>query len=383
MSRKIRVGMIGGGQGAFIGAIHRMAMVLDGQMELVCGAFSSNPEKSKLSGNDLYLNPSRVYNSYTEMIETEATLSSDVSMDVVVIVTPNHLHYDPAIKALENGFHVICDKPLCNSLEQAVKLEDLVNRTGLIFALTHNYTGYPMVKEAKEMIRHGEIGRIRKIVVSYPQGWLSTYLEGTDQKQATWRTDPKKSGIAGAMGDIGTHAANLAEYITNLKITAVCADLSIFVKNRMLDDDGSVLLRFENGAKGVLIASQICAGEENNLSINIYGEKGGIEWSHANPNSLYIKWLDRPMETRRTGGRGLYPMSEYNNRLPAGHPEGFIGAFANIYHNVARCIQARLDGKTPPTINQDFPTIYDGVRGVKFIESVVNNSKSDQKWTNF
>ena len=288
MLRKIKIGMVGGGRGAFIGAVHRMAMAIDGDIELVAGAFSSNAEKSKASGEDLYLDPNRVYGSYAEMIKSEAALPADVRIDAVSIVTPNHVHYGPAKMALEHGFHVVCDKPLCFSMEQAMELESLVKSTGLIFSLTHNYTGYPMVKQAKEMIRHGELGKIRKVVVAYPQGWLSTKLEATDQKQAAWRTDPTKSGKAGAMGDIGTHAENLAEYITGLKISELCADISTLVAGRQLDDDGNVLLRFDNGARGILYASQISAGEENDLNIKIYGEKGGLEWYQMEPNTLTV-----------------------------------------------------------------------------------------------
>lgn len=381
MPRKIRMGMIGGGRGAFIGAVHRMAAAIDGQIELVCGAFSSNPEKSKLSGADFYLDPNRVYGSYSEMIEQEKSLPPDQRMDFVSIVTPNHMHYGPAKMALENGFHVVCDKPLCFDMEEAIDLEKTVNESGLIFALTHNYTGYPMVKQAKQMIKHGELGNIRKVVVEYPQGWLSTLLESSDQKQAAWRTDPKKSGKAGAMGDIGTHAENLAEYITGLRITQLCADISIMVEGRRLDDDGNVLLRFDNGAKGILHASQISAGEENDLNIRVYGEKGGLAWNQMEPNSLKVSWLDKPTELRRTGVGPLYPESEAHTRIPAGHPEGYLEAFGNIYRNVAKCIQARIDGVEVDTIYNDFPTVEDGVRGMRFIDKVIESGNTeDVKW---
>lgn len=372
--------MVGGGRGAFIGAVHRMAAALDGQIELVCGAFSSNPEKSRLSGEDFYLSPERVYGSYQEMIEKEKQLPAHERMDFVSIVTPNHMHYGPAKMALENGFHVVCDKPLAFDMEEALDLQKTVEQTGLIFALTHNYTGYPMVKQAKQMIRHGEFGKIRKVVVEYPQGWLSTFLEGSDQKQAAWRTDPKRSGKAGAMGDIGTHAENLAEYITGLKISSVCADISTLVEGRMLDDDGSVLLRFDNGARGILYASQICAGEENALSIRIYGEKGGLQWSQMEPNSLHVKWLDKPSELRRTGVGPLYPEAEAHTRIPAGHPEGYLEAFANIYRNVAKCIQARIEGVDVDPVYNDFPGVEDGVRGMHFIDKVIESGQSDAKW---
>ena len=372
--------MIGGGRGAFIGGVHRMAAALDGMIELVCGAFSSHPEKSRLSGEDLYLPSKRVYGSYEEMILKEKELPEGERMDFVVIVTPNHVHFGPAKMALENGFHVVCDKPLCFNMEEAKELEKLVQDTGLMFALTHNYTGYPMVKQAKAMVKNGDIGTIRKIVVEYPQGWLSTKLEDSDQKQAAWRTDPKRSGIAGAMGDIGTHAENLAEYITGLQISEMCADLSSFVDGRLLDDDGNVLLRFNNGAKGILHASQISAGEENNLNIRIYGTKAGLEWRQMEPNTLIVKWLEKPMEILRTGVGNLYPSSQAHTRIPAGHPEGYLEAFANIYRNFAKCLQAKLEGKEAEIIYQDFPTVQDGVRGMHFIEKVVASSQSDEKW---
>lgn len=375
------MGMVGGGRGAFIGAVHRMAAALDGQIDLVCGAFSSTPEKSRASGADFFLSPDRVYGSYAEMIEREKQLPEDVRMDFVSIVTPNHVHYGPAKMALENGFHVVCDKPLAFNMEQALELEQLVKETGLIFALTHNYTGYPMVKQAKHMIQNGEIGTVRKVVVEYPQGWLSTKLEDSEQKQAAWRTDPNRSGAAGAMGDIGTHAENLAEYITGLKITELCADLTTFVEGRLLDDDGNVLLHFDNGAKGILHASQISAGEENDLNIRIYGTKAGLQWHQMEPNTLVVKWLDRPVEIRRTGVGDLYPATQAAARIPAGHPEGYLEAFANIYLNFAKCVQARLAGEAPDPLHLDFPTVSDGVRGMQFIAKLIESNQNDQKWT--
>lgn len=372
MRRKIRMGMVGGGRGAFIGGVHRMAAALDGHIDLVCGAFSSDSEKSRLSGQDFYLPEDRVYDSYSQMILTEKELPLGVRMDFVSIVTPNHMHFGPAKMALENGFHVVCDKPLCLSIKEAEELVDLVNKTGLIFALTHNYTGYPMVKQAKAMIRKGELGHIRKVVVEYPQGWLSTLLEAdVNAKQAIWRTDPNQSGAAGSMGDIGTHAENLAEYITGLKISEMCADLSIFVPGRKLDDDGNVLLRFDNGAKGVLHASQICNGEENNLNIRVYGEKGGIAWRQMEPNTLTVMYQDRPSTIYRTGWAGLEREATAHTRIPAGHPEGYLEAFANIYRNFAFCIQARLSGEEVDPLYTDFPSIEDGLRGMNFVEKVV------------
>lgn len=360
-----------------------MAAALDGEIELVCGAFSSDPEKSKASGADLHLPPERSYGSYAEMIEREKQLPEGERMDFVSIVTPNHVHFGPAKMALENGFHVVCDKPLSFNMEEARELQRLVHKTGLLFALTHNYTGYPMVKQARAMVRNGDIGEVRKVVVEYPQGWLSTKLEDSDQKQASWRTDPKRSGIAGAMGDIGTHAENLAEYITGLEISEMCADLSTFVDGRLLDDDGNVLLHFGNGAKGVLHASQISAGEENNLNIRIYGTKAGLQWRQQEPNTLIVKWLDKPMEFYRTGVGALYPEAQAHTRIPAGHPEGYLEAFANIYRNFAYCLQARLEGRTPDPLYEDFPTVDDGVRGMRFIERVVASSNSQEKWLKF
>ncbi len=380
MRRKIRMGMVGGGIGAFIGAVHRMAANLDGEIELVCGAFSSDSAKSKASGEALYLDPARVYGSYEEMILKEKTLPEGERIDFISIVTPNHVHFGPAKLALENGFHVMCDKPLCFNLEEAYELKSVVEKSGLLFGLTHTYTSYPMVKQARRMIKNGELGEIRKVVVEYPQGWLSTKLEESEQKQASWRTDPSRSGIAGAMGDIGTHAENLAEYITGLHITELCADISRIVPGRLLDDDGNVLLRFNNGARGVLHASQISAGEENSLKIYVYGEKGGLEWHQMEPNTLWVKWLDKPTQCYRTGVGDLYPETQAHTRIPAGHPEGYLEAFANLYRNFAFCIRARLEGKEPDPVYTDFPNIEDGVRGMEFIYKVIESGNSDQKW---
>lgn len=375
--RKIRMGMVGGGRGAFIGAVHRMAAALDGQIELVCGAFSSNPENSAASGADFYLDPKRVYANYEEMILAEAKLPVDVRMDFVSIVTPNHVHFEPARLALENGFHVVCDKPLCFDMEQAKTLQNLVHRTGLTFALTHNYTGYPMVKQAKAMIANGALGKVRRIIVEYPQGWLSSYLEGSNQKQAAWRTDPKRSGMVGAMGDIGTHAENLAEYISGLTIKRLYANLNIIVEGRLLDDDGTILIEYDNGARGTLFASQICAGEENNLNIRIYGELGGLEWRQMEPNSLVLKWADRPKEIWRTGVGAHAEASTAHTRIPAGHPEGYLEAFANIYRNFAANLQAKLAGQAPNPL-LDFPSIDDGVRGMEFIYNIIESNTKNE-----
>jgi predicted dehydrogenase len=380
MKQKLRMGMVGGGQGAFIGAVHRMAAALDAEIELVCGAFSSDPERSKVSGAELGLPPERCYGTFKEMIQREKRLRADRRMQCVSIVTPNHVHFAPAKMALENGFHVICDKPATFSLKEALVLEKIVEKSGLVFALTHNYTGYPMVKQARYLINNGTLGKVRKVVVEYPQGWLSTHLEASGQKQAAWRTDPARSGVAGAMGDIGTHAENLAEYITGLKITELCADISTFVPGRLLDDDGNVLLRFEGGAKGILHASQISAGEENNLNIRVYGEKGGLEWRQMEPNTLLLKWLDQPTQVLRTGVGTLCAEAQAATRIPAGHPEGYLEAFANIYRNFAHCVQAHINGVAPDPVRKDFPTIQDGVRGMRFVEKVIASGKSKSKW---
>jgi predicted dehydrogenase len=377
------MGMVGGGRGAFIGATHRIAAAIDGQIELVCGAFSSDPAKSKASGEDLYLPPDRVYGSYAEMFKREKALPEGQRMDCVSIVTPNHMHYPVAKMALENGFHVICDKPLSFNLKEAKALEALVRKTGLVFALTHNYTGYPMVKEARDQVRSGKLGKIRKIVVEYPQGWLASLLEASGQKQADWRTDPKRAGASCCMGDIGTHAENLAEFITGLQIESLCAEFTTFVKGRKLEDDGNVLVRYKGGAKGVLYASQISIGEENPFTIRVYGEKGGLEWRQEEPNTLIMKWPDQPRQLLRTGGNyaHLSDAARKVTRLPAGHPEGFLEAFANLYTNFAAAVRVALSGKKVKPEMLDFPTIEDGVRGMAFIETLVKSAKSNRKWT--
>jgi len=383
MKRKIRMGMVGGGQGAFIGEVHRMAARLDGYIELVCGAFSSNPAKSKASGKALFLDPSRVYKNYEEMMKKESLLPEDERMDFVSIVTPNHVHYGPAKLALESGFHVVCDKQVNFSSKQAIDLQQLAKKKKKILAVTHNYTGYPMIKEAKAIIAKGQLGKVRRAVVEYPQGWLATRLESSGQKQASWRTDPKKSGKAGCIGDIGTHAENLLEYVTGLEIKKLCADLNTFVKGRALDDDGAILLELEKQAKAILFASQIAAGEENNLRLRVYGEKGGLDWSHEQPNTLIVRWLDKPTEIRRTGVGKQDKTTQHAIRIPAGHPEGFLEAFANIYKNVALTINDHLSNKKPKPLHLDFPTIEDGVRGMRFIDKVIESSKSKTKWTKF
>ncbi len=373
--------MIGGGRDSFIGSVHRMAATLDGHCELVCGAFSSQPERSRSEGAALHLPPERTYGSFEDMMEGENRQPENRRMDFVSIVVPNHLHFDFARRALTDGYPVVCDKPLAFSLDEAKRLEAIVDKTGLPFALTHNYTGYPMVKEAKEMVASGRLGKIRKIVVEYPQGGLATRVEAMGNKRAIWRTDPARSGPANCMADIGTHAENLAEYVTGLKIAELCADLTTFVEGRRLDDDGSVLLRFEGGARGILHASKICAGEENALHIRVYGEGGGLEWHQRQPNSLTVRLLDRPVEIRRTGARYLSERAKLGARLPAGHPEGFVEAFANLYRNFLFTLEAHLEGKEPGPEYRDFPTVHDGVRGMAFIETVVESARGERKWT--
>lgn len=379
MCRKIRMGMIGGGPGSFIGAVHRMAANLDGQIELVCGCFSSTPEKSKETGKALFLPPERVYSSWQEMIEKEAELPEDVRMDFVSIVTPNHVHFAPAMMALEKGFHVALDKPMTFTLDEARQLAAKVKETGKLFLLTHTYTGYPMVKEVRARVARGELGKIRRIYVEYPQGWLYNDC-AAGNKQAAWRVDPQRSGKAGCMGDIGTHAFNLAEYITGLKATEICGELNTFVPGRLLDDDGAALIRYEGGARGVLMASQIAAGCENSLRIRVFGEKGALEWAQEEPNTLYMRWPDRPMEVLRTNNSYVSPISAYNSRVPAGHPEGYLEAFANLYRNFATALRALIEGKQPTPESLDFPSAEEGVRGMLFIETIVSTGEKGEKW---
>jgi predicted dehydrogenase len=384
-NKKLKMGMIGGGPGSFIGAVHRISAAMDGLIELAAGAFSSDPEKSAQTGKELFLPPERVYGSYDELIEKEKQLPEEERIDFVAIVTPNHVHFDPSVKALKNGFHVVLDKPMTLTYEEAQELDKVIKETGMLFCLTHTYTGYPMVKEAKRMIENGDLGKIRKVYVEYPQGWLWTDVENTDYKQAKWRTDPKQSGIANCMGDIGTHAFNLAEYVSGLKLKQLCADLNIVVEGRTLDDDGAVLLRFDGGASGVLMASQIATGSENNIKIRVFGEKAGIEWEQDHANTLLVLHPDAPAQIYRTGGDKPYLSSAAmeNTRTPGGHPEGYLEAFANLYRNFARCLYAKRNGETPKKEWQDFPGATDGLRGMAFVEHVVKSSKSDQKWTNF
>jgi predicted dehydrogenase len=380
LKRKLRMGMIGGGPGSFIGAIHRIAACMDGRIDLVSGAFSSDPDKSKQTGAELNLSPERIYGSYKEMIRRETELPASERMDLVSIVTPNHLHFEPAKLALEHGFHVILDKPVTFDLKEALELQHIVEKTGRLLCVTYTYTGYPMLKEARQQVLSGKFGKIRKILVEYPQGWLSTRTEDSGNLQAQWRTDPSRSGAGGASADIGTHAFNLAEYVSGLEVTHVCADLNSVVEGRKLDDDASALLRFNSGAGGLLLASQVAAGEENNIRIRVYGESGGIEWCHADPNTLLVKWTDKPTEAWRAGSGYLSSYAKMNTRTPAGHPEGYLEAFANHYRNFADCICASIEGVEPREEWLDFPGIDAGVRGMRFVEKLVESGKSTDKW---
>ena len=381
MKRKLRMGMVGGGSDAFIGAIHRMAAFIDNHIELACGCFSVDPDISLSSGRSYYLPDNRIYATYHEMFEQEAKLPANERMDFVSIVTPNFWHFEPAMMALERGFHVVIDKPITFSLEQARQLKAKVDETGLVLALTHVYSGYPAVKEAKMRIARGDFGNIRKVYVEYAQGWLATRIELEGGNNAGWRTDPKQSGKAGSMGDIGTHAWHLAEYITGLKVTELCAEIKAFAPGRPIDDDGAALLRYENGATGVLMASQIAAGEENALAIRVYGEKGGIEWKQQEPNTLIVKWSSNPTEVVRVGNGYIGDAAKSCSRTPGGHPEGYIEAFANIYRNFAFIVQAKLEGEQPKPEWFDFPNATDGLRGLQFIETVVASGYDDScKW---
>lgn len=384
--RKLKMGMVGGGPGAFIGAVHRKAARLDEGIELVAGAFDINPRKSKQMGKELCLDSKRVYRTYEEMIEKELKLPDGERIDFVAICVPNNWHFPIAKAFLEAGFHVMCEKPMTINVAEAKKLKEIVKKTRRVFGLMHNYTGYPMVKLARDMVKNGDIGNIRKIIVQYPQGWLATALEKTGQQQAAWRTDPKQSGGAGCMGDIGTHAENLAEYITGLKIKELCADLTTFVKGRRLDDDGNCLLKFNNGAKGILHASQVSIGEENGLAIWVYGEEGSLEWHQEHPNYLYVKRPDSPVETWRRGNDYVGAKSAAAGRatrLPFGHPEAFFEAMGNVYGNFADTLRAKLSGTKADPLAKDFPDVNDGLRGMQFIETVLKSTQSKQKWTKF
>lgn len=382
MNRKLRMGMVGGGRGAFIGAVHRMAANLDGKIELIAGCFSSDPEKSKLSGEDFFLDSSRVYSSYEAMAKAEGARPLGDRIDFVTIVARNDLHYPVAKAFLEAGIHVICEKPLAFSLAEAKELKKLVDQSGLVFALTHNYTGYPMVKEARAMVKAGKLGRILKIVAEYPQGYAVGALKEQDGGAiSNWRMDPSVSGVSNCIGDIGSHAENLARYISGLELQEIAADLNTFIPGRPLDDDGSMLVRYEGGARGVLYASQISTGDENNLNIRIYGTDASIEWHQEHPNELIVKFADAPRQTWRRGNGYNGPEAVKNTRLPFGHPEAFIEAFANVYLAAAEAITDAIDGKFPRAEGYDFPNINDGVEGMAFIEAAVSSSKANAAWT--
>ena len=380
MTRKLKAGMVGGGRDAFIGGVHRLAMRLDGKIELVAGAFSSNPEKAKLSGEDLLLDSKRVYADYHTMAREESRLPAGERIDFVSVVTPNRTHVPVAKAFLEAGFNVVCDKPLAFDLDEALALREVVRKTGKVFALTHNYTGYPMVKEARELVRTGELGEILKVVAEYPQGWLIKPIEAQGHKGAAWRTDPQQAGAAGCVGDIGTHAENLGRYITGLQIEELCAEFTSFVKGRQLEDDANLLIRYKGGAKGVLSASQISVGEENDLSIRVYGSKASLEWHQEDPNDLVVKYNDKPRRVYRRGNEYLSAVAKRFTRVPSGHPEAFLEAFANIYLGAARAIEAEVNGQPIPP-DCDFPTIDDGVEGMAFIATAVESAKAGGVWT--
>lgn len=375
--------MVGGGRGAFIGGVHRRAAALDGEIELVAGAFSSDPKKSALSGKDFYLKPSRVYGSYQEMAEKEKALPEDQRIDFVTIVVQNYLHFKVAKTFLEAGINVICDKPVTLDLEEARELRKIINKSKKVFALTHNYTGYPMVKLARQMIRKGELGELIKVVCEYPQGYAITALTGENKAIANWRADPKIAGISNCMGDIGTHAENLVHYITGLEIDRLCADLSVNIPNRTLDDDGNVLVRFKGGARGIIYASQVSNGDENDLNIRVYGTKKSIEWHQEEPNDLIVKDARAPRQVYRRGNDYVTGAAAENTRIPFGHPEGFIEAFANVYNAAAVAIRDERAGKFPRKSGYDYPDIRDGIIGMAFIETVVKSSKSKEKWIKF
>ncbi len=380
MKRKLRYGMVGGGQNAFIGAVHRLAANLDGQIELVAGAFSSDAKNSQTTGEQLFLNPKRVYASYADMARGEATLPADERIDFVSIVTPNFLHAPVATEFLKKGFHVVCDKPMTLTVKEAKALRDTVRKSGKVFALTHNYTGYPMVKEARELVRSGKLGKILKVVAEYPQGWLLDKIEATGQKQAAWRSDPKKAGASCCVGDIGTHAENLGRYITGLNIDELCAEFTSFVPGRKLEDDANMLLRYKGGAKGVLHCSQISCGEENNLNIRVYGTKGSLAWQQEHPNELKFVPKGEAARILRRGNNYVSDVAKKFTRLPFGHPEAFIEAFANIYLEAVAAIRASISGKKGVF---DHPTVDDGVEGMAFIETAVKSAASNGKWTKF
>jgi predicted dehydrogenase len=378
--KKLKMGMVGGGSGAFIGAVHRRAAVMDGEVEFVAGALSSTADKALASGTELGVTDERNYASWERMLEVELSLPEEERIDFVSIVTPNHMHHPVARAFAEAGFNVVLDKPMVQTSEEAEDLRRVVEGSGVVFAVTYTYTGYPMVKQARHMVRQGLLGEVRKVIVEYNQGWLARRLEESGAKQAEWRTDPARSGIAGAVGDIGSHAENLVSTITGLEVSEICADLTTFVSGRRLDDDGNLLIRYEGGAKGVMVASQISAGEENDLRVRIYGSEGGLEWRQEEPNYLYHRPAEEPERVLKRGNVYLCEEAKKASRLPPGHPEGFIEAFANVYMSAAAAIRAKKERVKPDGLPWDFPTVYDGARGVYFIEKTVESSQSDKKW---
>ena len=381
MDRKIRIGMVGGGKNAFIGGVHRIALRLDGYYELVAGSFSSNFDNSKETGKDLGLAEDRIYETYHEMAEKESARSDGI--DVVAIVTPNHLHIPIAKIFAEKGIHIICDKPLALSSEEAINLKNIVESKKLIFALTHNYTGYPMVRHARSLIQKGDLGSIRVIQAEYPQDWLTTKAEDSGLKQAEWRTDPKRSGGGGCIGDIGTHAFNLIRFITGLEIEELSADIHTFVKGRLLDDNAQIMLRFKGGAKGAIWSSQVAVGNENNLKIRVFGENGGLEWRQEDPNYLYYTKFGHPTQRVTRGSASASEEANNVTRVPPGHPEGYLEGFANIYSDVCKSLFAQINNQNYDQSNDCYPTIYDGVEGMRFIETVLESSKNNGKWVRF
>jgi predicted dehydrogenase len=377
-NRRLRLGMVGGGPGGFIGAVHRIAARIDDRFELVAAALSSNPGKSREAAHDLHIAPDRAYGSFAEMAAAESKRSDRI--DAVSIVTPNHLHFAPAKAFLDAGIHVICDKPLTTTLEDALALAAIVKKSGLIFGLTHNYTGYPIVRQAREMIAAGELGHIRMVQVEYAQDWLTTPLETTGQKQAVWRTDPAQSGPAGSLGDIGTHAYNIACFVSGLRAEQVAADVSIFVPGRRLDDNVQVLLRYEGGVRGMLWASQVAVGNENSLRLRVYGEKAGLEWSQENPNYLRFSQYGKPPMTLTRGGPNATSSAKHASRIPSGHPEGYLEAFAQLYADLAEQIAARQANRPPAKESLLVPTVDDGVAGVQFIAAVLDSSRENAAW---
>lgn len=377
---RVRYGMVGGGEGAFIGAVHRMAAALDGEYELVCGAFSSDAARNNRSAETLRLDPARAYATLEAMLAAEAALPEDERMQVLAIVTPNHFHAPAAIAALDAGFHVFSEKPMALDLAEALAIEAAIARSGKLYGLAFTYSGYPLVEEARARVARGDFGAVRLVQTEYWQGWLSKAIDRDGQKQAEWRTDPARAGLGGCLGDIGTHAFQLAEHVSGLAVESLSADLAIHVPGRRLDDDVAALLRFEGGARGVLKTTQVAAGEENGLRLRVYGEEGGLEWSQMEPNTLILRWLDRPAEIVRTAGPGLDALTTARIRTPSGHPEGYIEAFANLYRSFGQAVRTGT-APPPPGAAGWFPGITDGLRTMTFVEAMIENSGGDAKWT--